>query len=165
MILETAERCFIGLGSNLNNPKQQVECALAALSAIPHSHLVAQSSLYRSDPVGPPGQPDYINAVAELETHLQPEQLLDHLQAIEQSHHRVREIHWGPRTLDLDIILFGKRHISTDRLSVPHPFATQRNFVLWPLAEVDPALFFPDGRSINDLLVACPLGTLEKISV
>lgn len=163
--LSRPQRCYIGLGSNLDNPRQQVASALHELLQIPESSLQSCSSLYRSDPVGPTGQPDYINAVALLETRLQPEAMLDQLQLIEQRHQRVRTIHWGPRTLDLDIILFGLQSIQSIRLTIPHPFATERNFVLWPLSEISPDLIFPDGRSINDLLVACPLGTLQKISV
>ncbi|WP_293268329.1 2-amino-4-hydroxy-6-hydroxymethyldihydropteridine diphosphokinase [Neptunomonas sp.] len=161
----TLSRCYVGLGSNLENPRQQVSTALVELSQIPGCALLASSSIYRSDPVGPAGQPDYINAVALLETRLEPEALLDQLQAIEQQHQRVRRIHWGPRTLDLDIILYDDLLLKSTRLTIPHPFATERNFVLWPLAELSPELIFPGDRSINDLLVACPLGTLEKISV
>ena len=165
MIRVTLNRCYVGLGSNLENPRQQVASALQELQQITSTSLLSSSSLYRSDPVGPTGQPDYINAVALLETSLQPETLLDQLQLIEEQHQRVRHTHWGPRTLDLDIILFGNQSIQSTRLTVPHPFAKERNFVLWPLYEVSPDLIFPDGRSISDLLVVCPLGTLEKISV
>lgn len=162
-IRQPSSRAYIGLGSNLDDPRMQVTQALTELKRLPDTVWVGASSLYRSDPVGPAGQPDYINAVAVIDTLLPAETLLDELQRIEQAHHRVRKIHWGPRTLDLDIILFGDAIISTDRLLVPHPFAHERNFVLWPLAEVAPDLIFPDGRSINDLLVSCALGTLEKI--
>ena len=167
MTQETIDKvnCYIGLGSNLDDPIQQVLTALSELNEIPNTTLVAHSSLYRSDPVGPAGQPDYINAVARLTTELSPIALLDRLQAIENDHQRVRKIRWGARTLDLDILLFGDQVIDNERLKVPHPYATERNFVLWPLKEVDPELSFPDSRSINDLLVACPVGTLEKISV
>ena len=161
----TLNHCYVGLGSNLENPRQQVITALQELQQIAGTSLLSSSSLYRSDPVGPAGQPDYINAVALLETSLQPEALLDQLQSLEQQHQRVRKTHWGPRTLDLDIILFGNQFIQSARLTVPHPFATERNFVLWPLFELSPDLIFPGDRSISDLLVACPLGTLEKISV
>ncbi|SIT11435.1 2-amino-4-hydroxy-6-hydroxymethyldihydropteridine diphosphokinase [Neptunomonas antarctica] len=165
MIRVTPKHCYIGLGSNLESPRQQVTTALEELKQIPGCTLLSSSSLYRSDPVGPAGQPDYVNAVALLDTALTPEALLDQLQILEQQHRRVRHTHWGPRTLDLDIIMFGDLIINSDRLAVPHPFAGERNFVLWPLSEISPGLIFPDGRSINDLLVACPLGTLEKISV
>lgn len=159
------ERVFIGLGSNLNNPVQQVTQALAELADLPQTRLLKSSSLYRSDPIGPQDQPDFINAVALLETQLAPHALLDALQALEQAHRRQRLQHWGPRTLDLDILLFGQQHLQTDRLNIPHPYAYERNFVLWPLAEIAPELIFPDGRHLKTLLAQCPLGTLENISV
>lgn len=158
-------RAWIGLGSNLEDPLAQVSTALQELTQLPDTTLAACSSLYRSDPVGPPGQPDYINAVAALDTRLEPEALLDALQAIEQMHQRVRKIHWGPRTLDLDLLLYGDQVISTPRLTVPHAYMTERNFVLWPLAELAPELILPDGRPLNTLLQHCPMGTLEKISL
>lgn len=162
---KTQLRAWIGLGSNLEDPLAQVSTALQELTQLPDTTLAARSSLYRSDPVGPPGQPDYINAVAALDTRLEPEALLDALQAIEQMHQRVRKIHWGPRTLDLDLLLYGDQVISTPRLTVPHAYMTERNFVLWPLAELAPELILPDGRPLNTLLQHCPLGTLEKISL
>jgi 2-amino-4-hydroxy-6-hydroxymethyldihydropteridine diphosphokinase len=162
---KTQLRAWIGLGSNLEDPLAQVSTALQELKLLPDTTLAARSSLYRSDPVGPPGQPDYINAVAALDTRLEPEALLDALQAIEQMHQRVRKTHWGPRTLDLDLLLYGDQVISTPRLTVPHAYMTERNFVLWPLAELAPELILPDGRPLNTLLQHCPLGTLEKISL
>jgi 2-amino-4-hydroxy-6-hydroxymethyldihydropteridine diphosphokinase len=157
--------CYIGLGSNLENPVEQVSTALKELSQIPDTTLEHASSLYRSDPVGPPGQPDYINAVACLITRLEPHALLDQLQAIEQAHDRKRIQHWGPRTLDLDLILYGDHTLATERLNVPHPYAKERAFVLWPLAEIANELTFPDGTVLSELLVQCPVGSLEKISL
>lgn len=158
-------RAYVGLGSNLENPLQQVTDALRELQAIPNSQLLEHSKLYRSDPVGPPGQPDYINAVACLETSLEPEQLLDQLQAIEQAHDRVRIQHWGPRTLDLDLLLFGDQIITTERLIVPHAFMCERSFVLYPLAEIAPDLHLPNGVDLQQLLNQCPMGTLEPIAL
>lgn len=158
-------RCYIGLGSNLEEPRQQVSRALEELAQIPQSRLVDASSLYRSDPVGPPGQPDYINAVACLETELEAHALLDQLQAIEQAHDRVRKIHWGPRTLDLDLLLYGDQTINTERLTVPHAFMTERGFVLWPLAEIAADLTLPDGQKLEQLLSLCPVGSLERIQL
>lgn len=157
--------CYIGLGSNLDNPMQQVRQALSELTQLPHSELTKQSQLYRSDPVGPAGQPDYINAVAQLRTRLQPETLLDQLQQLEQQHRRVRLQHWGPRTLDLDILLFGDQQIATERLSVPHPYMTERSFVLYPLIEIAPGLILPDQRSLIELIVHCEMGTLAPVEV
>ncbi len=158
-------RCYIGLGSNLEDPRQQVSQALTELAQLADCQLVTASSLYRSDPVGPPGQPDYINAVACLETTLEAHALLDALQAIEQAHDRVRKIHWGPRTLDLDLLLYGDQTISTERLTVPHAFMTERSFVLWPLTEIAPAIVLPDGHTLEQLLSECPMGTLQRIPV
>lgn len=156
-------RCFIGLGSNLANPVAQVEQALQELAQLQQCQLLSHSSLYASAPVGPQDQPDFINAVAELETSLDAHSLLDQLQALEQSHQRVRERHWGPRTLDLDLLLYGSEQINSERLQVPHPFMSERSFVLYPLAEISTELFLPDGTSLSQLLVACPMGTLTKI--
>jgi 2-amino-4-hydroxy-6-hydroxymethyldihydropteridine diphosphokinase len=143
---------FIGLGSNLDNPQQQLTSALAELAAHPDLTLTAQSSLYASKPVGPQDQPDYVNAVAELHTQLSPEALLDVLQHIEKEHNRVRLRHWGERTLDLDILLYGTQTLNTARLIIPHAQMCQRSFVLYPLAEIAPDLTLPDGRKLPDVL-------------
>lgn len=159
------ERVYIGLGSNLAEPRQQLEAALAALGRLPQTTLSAISSLYASDPLGPPDQPRYINAVAALDTELAPLQLLDALQHIEQEQGRVRKAErWGPRTLDLDILLFGTRQISEPRLTVPHYHMHARAFVLYPLAELAPGLRLPDGRELAQLLAACPRAGLERLS-
>lgn len=131
---------YIGLGSNLDAPIEQVRQALSELDMLPLSRLLAASSLYTSRPVGPQDQPDFINAVAALETRLSPLALLDQLQALEQQHRRRRQRHWGPRTLDLDLLLYGNAAIYTPRLRVPHPQMTARAFVLAPLAEIAPSL-------------------------
>lgn len=110
---------YIGLGSNLESPIEQVREALNELAMLPLSRLVVASSLYASRPVGPQDQPDFINAVAALETHLSPLALLDQLQALEQQHRRRRQRHWGPRTLDLDLLLYANDAIDTPRLRVP----------------------------------------------
>ncbi|MES9861821.1 MAG: 2-amino-4-hydroxy-6-hydroxymethyldihydropteridine diphosphokinase [Candidatus Thiodiazotropha sp. LLP2] len=129
---------YVGLGSNLDNPKRQVETALAELAKLNDTYLERHSSLYRSKPVGPQDQPDFINAVARLSTTLEPEALLDALQALEQSHHRIRGERWGPRSLDLDLLLYGNQFINTPRLKVPHPEIAKRSFVLLPLKEISP---------------------------
>lgn len=156
-------RCFIGLGSNLDNPLAHVEQAIGELSELNASRLILVSPIYRSAPVGPQDQPDFINAVAELETTLEAHALLDQLQALEQKHQRVRERHWGPRTLDLDLLLYGDSTINTERLIVPHQFMHERSFVLYPLADIAPDLVLPDAVTLSSLLVACPLGSLTKI--
>jgi 2-amino-4-hydroxy-6-hydroxymethyldihydropteridine diphosphokinase len=146
---------FIGLGSNLEDPLQQVKTALLELADLPGTQLLRCSRLYRSRAIGP-AQPDYINAVALLETCLEPLVLLDKLQQLEQEHHRVRGEHWGPRTLDLDILLVGNETIDHERLKVPHPYLTERNFVLYPLADIVPELILPSGVALSDLLAHCP---------
>ncbi|EQM81493.1 2-amino-4-hydroxy-6-hydroxymethyldihydropteridine diphosphokinase [Pseudomonas stutzeri] len=159
------ERVYIGLGSNLAEPRQQLRNALDALENIPSSRLADVSSLYVSDPLGPPDQPRYYNAVAVLDTSLAPLALLDALQAIEQAQGRERKAErWGPRTLDLDILLFGDRVLAEPRLTVPHYHLHARPFVLYPLAEVAPAtLRLADGRPLTELLTACPFEGLERL--
>ncbi|MBT8769452.1 2-amino-4-hydroxy-6-hydroxymethyldihydropteridine diphosphokinase [Metapseudomonas boanensis] len=158
------ERAYIGLGSNLAEPIMQLRNALTVIAQIPGTHLATVSSLYASDPLGPPDQPRYVNAVAAVDTELAPLQLLEALQAIEQSHGRVRkDERWGPRTLDLDILLFGQRCIDEPRLQVPHYHMHARAFVLYPLAEIAPDLQLPDGRALRSLLDACPYTGLERL--
>jgi len=143
---------YIGIGANLDGPVQQVSRALNELAALPRTRLVKKSSLYRTPPMGPPDQPDYINAVAELDTWLTPLALLDELQRIEQLHRRVRGAQrWGPRTLDLDLLLYGAQKIEQPRLRVPHPGLAERAFVLLPLVEIAPALAVPGLGALADL--------------
>ena len=159
------ERVYIGLGSNLATPIEQLRSALAALAALPQTDLIAQSSFYSSDPLGPADQPRYVNAVAELDTELSPLALLDALQTIELEQGRTRKAErWGPRTLDLDILLFGERLLDEPRLTVPHYHMHARAFVLYPLAEIAPDLKLPDGRALIELLGACPYVGLERLS-
>ncbi|EKY3199231.1 2-amino-4-hydroxy-6-hydroxymethyldihydropteridine diphosphokinase [Cronobacter turicensis] len=144
---------FIALGSNLAEPLSQVNNALAALARIPHSRIVATSSFYRTPPLGPQDQPDYLNAAVALETTLSAEALLDNTQRIELEQGRVRKAErWGPRTLDLDIMLFGDATINTERLTVPHYDMKNRAFMLLPLSEIAPALRFPHGERLADVL-------------
>ena len=155
---------YIGIGSNMANPMQQVNDALQALAKLPHCTLVQQSSMYSSDAIGPGQQDSYINAVAEIKTELTAANLLKQLQAIEAAHGRVRKQRWEPRPLDLDILLFGNQIISTQTLSVPHPELTQRHFVLYPLAEIAADLTLPDGRTMPELLTQCSIGELLKVT-
>ncbi len=144
---------YIGLGANLNNPKQQIEVAFKALANLPNTQLLLRSSLYQSAPMGPQDQDDYINAVAKIETSLTPIDLLDQLQSIEKTQGRVRKAErWGPRTLDLDLLLFGDQAIQCERLTIPHYGLRQRAFVLLPLQEIAPELKLPDGTSINSIV-------------
>jgi len=150
-----AQIVYIGLGSNLDNPQDQIKRALNTLDDLSDSRLLQHSSLYVSKPLGPSDQPDFVNAVAKLETTQPPLALLDALQAIEQSHRRVRLQHWGPRTLDLDILLFGDQVIKHDRLNVPHAYMHERSFVLQPLAEISPDIEIPGYGKLPDLLKQC----------
>ena len=144
---------YIALGSNLASPLEQVNAAVNAIGEIPESQIVAISSFYRTPPLGPQDQPDYLNAAVALETTLEPEVLLDHTQRIELQQGRVRKAErWGPRTLDLDIMLFGDRVINSERLTVPHYDMKNRGFMLWPLFEIAPDLHFPDGTSLQQRL-------------
>lgn len=152
---EAAVAAYIGLGSNLENPRQQVSQALDELTAIPETILDAASSLYRSRALGPEGQPDYINAVARIKTLLAPLALLDALQAIENAHGRVREVRWGARTLDLDLLLYGNQEIRHKRLTIPHPEMHRRAFVLTPLHEIAPDLAIPGRGGVSSLREAC----------
>jgi len=158
------KQAFVGLGSNLKNPQQQVKDAIVELAAIDECCLIAHSPWYQSTAVGPGEQPDYINGVALIETSLEAHALLDHLQTIERAHQRERIEHWGARTLDLDLLLFGDEHIETHRLTVPHAFLTQRNFVLYPLSDLAPQKILPCGTSIASLLATSPTTGLVKIS-
>jgi 2-amino-4-hydroxy-6-hydroxymethyldihydropteridine diphosphokinase len=154
---------YIGLGSNMDRPQHQVTTALAELAHLPDTTLLKASRLYRSAPLGPQDQPDYINAVASVETTLTAETLLDVLQQIEQQHRRVRTTHWGPRTLDLDILLYGNMSIRTPRLTVPHPEMARRCFVLEPLLEINPEVDIPGLGPAIDLYRGLQTGPLQKV--
>ncbi|CAG8870352.1 2-amino-4-hydroxy-6-hydroxymethyldihydropteridinepyrophosphokinase [Pseudomonas fluorescens] len=156
-------RVYIGLGSNLADPAEQLRCALQSLDQIEHSSLAGVSSFYASDSLSP-GQPRYTNAVAALDTELAPLPLLDALQAIEAAQGRERKERWGPRTLDLDILLYGDQVIDVPRLKVPHYHMQARPFVLYPLAELVPPDFcLADRRSLATLLADCPFVGLERL--
>ncbi len=144
---------YIAVGSNLADPVNQAKQAIEALKTLPESEFIKASELYSSTPMGPQNQPDYINAVVAIKTNLTPLQLLDCTQAIEQEQGRVRkDERWGPRTLDLDIILYGNEVINSERLTIPHYGMKEREFVLYPLAEIAPSLQLPDGIEVSSLL-------------
>ncbi|RZO21082.1 MAG: 2-amino-4-hydroxy-6-hydroxymethyldihydropteridine diphosphokinase [SAR92 clade bacterium] len=150
---------YIGLGSNLSgsmgDPQKQMQTALEKISDHPEIHQLNTSSFYRTSPVGPQDQPDFINAVAQAKTSLTPLALLDYLQQIENEHGRERKEYWGARTLDLDILIFGQQSIHNTRLIIPHPRIEERAFVLVPLLEVKPNFSSASGKSITDLLAKC----------
>ena len=143
---------FVALGSNLDDPPAHIRRALGALADLPTTRLVRRSSLSRNPPAGYRDQPDFVNAVAQIETQLQPRELLDQLLAIEQVHGRVRQASNGPRTLDLDILLYGGQTVQEPGLTIPHPRMLERAFVLVPLAEIAPDAVLPAGGRIADLV-------------
>ncbi len=155
---------YIGIGSNLQNPLQQVQQALQELTQLPKTELNKVSRIYQSAAIGPE-QDDFINAAALLDTDLTPLELLDALQAIEQLHQRQRIQHWGPRTLDLDILLYDRQVIQSERLIIPHAFLTRRAFVLLPLLDIDPDLQLPNGSPIKDCLAACADQVIQPLNL
>lgn len=159
-------RAYVGLGSNLSDPVAQVRRALRALGAMADTQLVAHSRLYRNPPMGPQDQPDYVNAVAALDSRLGAAELLAALQGIEQAQGRQRDgTRWGPRTLDLDLLLFGDETIATRGLSVPHPGIAERAFVLVPLAEIaPPGLVIPGHGTLAMLLEQVDRADVEPVA-
>lgn len=158
------EIVYLGLGANLNAPREQLDKAVAALRALPKSQLIAVSHHYASKPMGPQDQPDYVNAVAAIKTTLLPEQLLDLTQEIEIKHGRVRKNErWGARTLDIDILLFGQQIINTERLTVPHYGLTEREFVVYPLLEIAPDISLPTGIKLSTISTTLVLNELQQL--
>ena len=148
-------RAYIALGANLGDPPAQLQAALRSLRSAPALDVVAVSPFYRTPPLGPPGQPDYCNAVCVIDTVLEPEALLDLLQGIENAAGRKRDgERWGPRLLDLDLLHMEGRVSQTPRLTLPHPELQRRAFVLVPLAEIAPDLLIPGLGKVRDLVAA-----------
>ena len=158
-------RAAIAIGANLAEPALQVDKAFGELARLPSTRLLARSALYRTAPIGAPGQPDYVNACALVETALAPRALLDALLAIERNHGRVREIPNGARTLDLDIILYGSRTIAEPGLAIPHPRAHVRAFVLAPLHDVWPDARIPGQGDVATLLASVRDQKIERLGV
>ncbi len=154
---------YIGLGSNLDQPLAQVREAINELQQTDGLKLVAVSPLYASSPMGPQDQPDYINAVAAVETSLSPHDLLKKLQNLEQQHGRQRLRHWGERTLDLDILLYGQQILDDAELTLPHPGVAERNFVVYPLADIAPDIEIPGQGPIAQLIARVPRGDLTQV--
>lgn len=163
---------FIGLGSNLSgesqathrDPKQQIHYALKKISQHPEITILGISSLYQTTAIGPGNQPDYINAAAMIETSLEPNVLLDFMQLIEHQQGRVREQRWGARTLDLDLLIYDQLMESTTRLTLPHPRAYERAFVLAPLADLDADLIIPNYGKVTDLLANFSMQGIVRLS-
>ena len=155
---------YVGIGSNLQDPVAQVKEAFAALSRLPRTRLVRCSSLYRSAPVGFADQPDFVNAVASLETSLKPVELLSQLQAIERNQGRKRSFKNAPRSLDLDLLLVDQMTLDLPHLKVPHPRMHERAFVLEPLLEIAPAIAIPGLRPVADCLSEIKDQKVERIT-
>jgi 2-amino-4-hydroxy-6-hydroxymethyldihydropteridine diphosphokinase len=159
------ETVYIGLGGNLADPHAQVEAGIRALSKLPKTRLIARSRLYRSAPWGRADQPEFVNAVVQLETALEPRELLDHLLGIERAAGRERDgTRWGPRVLDLDILVYGERRIAEPGLQVPHPHLPERAFVLVPLAEIAPDLHVPGRGRVADLFAGVDASTCGRVA-
>lgn len=155
----------MGLGSNLENPLAQVRTAIIELADIENTRLIKSSALYLSKPMGPQNQPDYVNAVVKLQTGLQAEQVLQAVQLIEAAHDRRRDgTRWGPRTLDIDVLLYGDLKINTPNLKIPHPGIPEREFVLYPLFEIAPDLYIPGVGPLKAMLKDCQTYALERIN-
>ncbi|MCM2311234.1 MAG: 2-amino-4-hydroxy-6-hydroxymethyldihydropteridine diphosphokinase [Steroidobacteraceae bacterium] len=155
---------YVALGSNLDVPRMQVERALAALAELPETRFVLRSSLYRSRPLGPVAQPDFVNAVTGLLTRLDPEALLSRLKALETELGRDRPVvRWGPRRIDLDLLVHGGACIAATNLQLPHPGIAERAFVLVPLAEFAPDLVVPGVGRVRDLRARVDSADLERL--
>ena len=162
---------YLGLGSNLSDTvagqeldsRAQLNLAIDSLSAHPHILVSKRSSFYQTPAIGPGEQPNYINAVAQLDSQLAPLDLLDLLQSIENQQGRVRTVRWGARTLDLDILLYDQLIENSERLTVPHPRMHERGFVLAPLSEIAPDLCLPNGENIQQLLANCSMQGIVKL--
>ena len=155
---------YVGLGANLDAPRRQVLAALDELAQLPCTRITARSALYRSAPLGHLAQPDFVNAVARLETELAPEALLAGLQAIERAHARERSFRDAPRTLDLDLLIYGDERIESPALTVPHPRLHERAFVLLPLTEIDAEAQIPGRGSARALLDRCAGQAVERLA-
>ena len=152
---------FIGLGGNLDNPVEQLKIAIESINQLEATSVINCSQFYGSTPLGPEDQPDFINAVCQIQTELAPSDLLSQLQNIEIEQGRIKKRHWGERLIDLDILLYGDQQISSETLTIPHLEITNRDFVLIPLAEIAPSLEIPNKGSI-DSLIANLSGTYLK---
>ncbi len=163
-----ATRCYIGIGSNLNQPIKQVCAAINAFKNLPQIFFKQSSSLYQSRPMmgSPSGQADYINAVVALNVALTPLQLLAQLQTLERDFGRSpQHAHWGARELDLDILLFGELEMSTEQLTIPHPGLARREFVVYPLFELAPNLLLPAGEDLKTVKDRFAGGGLRRLTV
>ena len=156
-------RAYVGLGANLGEPRRQLTDAIIAMSGLPETRLAGHSGFYRTAPVGYADQPEFLNAVAALDTRLAPGALLEGLLGIERRHHRERSFPNAPRTLDLDLLLFGDEQIARPGLTVPHPRMQERAFVLQPLLELEPEISIPGKGKASAFLAACASQKVDRI--
>ncbi len=161
--MKTPVRAYVGLGSNLDRPADRVRAAFDALDRLEGTRCVGRSPLYLSEPLGPPGQPRYVNAAAGLQTALAPSVLLRALHAIEVDHGRIRGVRWGPRTLDLDLLVYDGLRQDDPGLTLPHPRLHERAFVLYPLQDIAPDLIIPGLGPLGELLARCPGAGLKRL--
>lgn len=145
---------YIGLGSNIERPYEQIKTAIAALHELPQTRVIKDSGAYRSKPMGPSDQPDYVNAVVMIETGSEPMKLLAHCQSIERQQGRVRTRHWGERSIDLDILLYADEQLSSDALTLPHPGICLRDFVYLPLLKLAPEIDIPGKGSLKKIIAS-----------
>lgn len=154
---------YVALGSNLADPIFQIEQAILKIDALEKTKVKVRSSLYQTPPWGNVSQPDFINAVLKIETEFSAHELLNHLHKIEDQQGRQRTVHWGPRTIDCDLILYDQKIIEDETLILPHPRMNSRGFVLLPLVEIAPNLALPTGEKIVDLLIKCDCTGIQKL--
>jgi len=143
---------YIGLGSNIEQPYLQIKNAIIALDELPETTVIRDSGYFKSKPMGPKDQPDYVNAVVEINTTIDAIELLKHCQLIEKRQGRIKSRHWGERTIDLDILLYADKQIQTDVLTIPHPGVCQRDFVYIPLLKLNPEIKVPGAGLLNDIV-------------
>lgn len=157
-------QAYVALGSNLDNPVSQVRSAIRAVGDLPGCCLLAASRLYRTPPWGHLDQPDFINAVVRIQTSLGPLSLLDALLGLERAAGRQRAVRWGPRTLDLDLLLHGEARMHDTRLELPHPRMHERAFVMLPLAEIAPDLLLPGLGRADRIAANLPAAGIERLA-
>ncbi len=151
--IKKSEKVYIGLGSNIEQPYIQIKDAIQALNALPDTKIVCDSGYYKSRPMGPKDQPDFVNAVVELQTNLLPDELLECCQMIEQEQGRIKKRHWGERTIDLDILLYADVEMKTDKLEIPHPGIVQRDFVYLPLLKLNSEIIIPGAGVLKNIVL------------
>ena len=153
---------YIGLGSNIEQPYLQIKNAIIALAELPAITVIRDSGYFKSKPMGPEDQPDYVNAVVEIETSMAAAELLKHCQLIEKQQGRIKSRHWGERTIDLDILLYAETQIKTEVLTVPHPGICQRDFVFMPLLKLNPEIKVPGTGLLSDIVKTVEQPAVEK---